>query len=338
MSQRYESGEKFLRVIQLFQRLSDTQTGLTTRQLADQLEVTTRTVQRYLSTLRDSAGIDIEEVDGRFRIGSRSRLPAMQLDHYQATELLLAVRAMQQMRSEQEPALIGALAQLARALSVPVVTRYLQGLIAAAERRPAGGERHQVERVVVDGFVLRRCVEVTYRDAEGRQTRRVLRPYFLEPRAESRTLYIFAHDDLSNEVRPFRIDRVQVARLLTDSFAVPDDFDIDAVVSGSWGIWQAPGQDDVHLRFDRAIAERAREALGHRVAEVSERDDGDIDVHIRVASEVEMRAWVLGWGGSVEVIAPLSLRQHIAATLRLGAARYPAHGTIPPTVPPGGSQ
>lgn len=324
MGQRYESGEKFLRVIQLFQRLSDTQAGLTTRQLADDLEVTTRTVQRYLSTLRDSAGIDIEEIDGRFRIGSRSRLPAMQLDHYQATELLLAVRAMQQIRSEQEPALIGALAQLARALSVPVVTRYLQGLIAAAERRPARGPRHGIERVIVDGFVLRRCVEVDYRDAEGRDTRRVLRPYFLEPRAESRTLYIFAHDDLSDEVRPFRIDRVRDAHLLATTFTVPDDFDIDAVVSGSWGIWQAPGQDEVLLRFDGAIVERAREALGHRAAEVTERADGGIDVRIRVASEVEMRSWVLGWGGAVEVLAPDSLREHVASALRQGAALYEA--------------
>ncbi|MBJ7595640.1 MAG: transcriptional regulator [Candidatus Dormibacteraeota bacterium] len=322
MSQRYESGEKFLRVIQLFQRLSDTQAGLTTRQLADQLEVTTRTVQRYISTLRDSAGIDIEEVDGRFRIGSRSRLPAMQLDRYQATELLLAVRAMQQMRSEQAPALIGALAQLARALSVPVVTRYLQGLIAASERRPAHGERQEVERVIVDAFVRRQGVAVTYRDAEGRETQRVLSPYFLEPRAESRTLYIFAHDDLSGEVRPFRLDRVRDARLLPQTFTVPEDFDIDAVVSGSWGIWQAPGQDDVVLRFDSAIAERAREALWHRGAEITERDDGGMDARMRVASEVEMRSWVLGWGGSVEVIAPPSLREHIAATLAQGAARY----------------
>ena len=322
MSQRYESGEKFLRVIQLFQRLSDTQAGLTTRQLADQLEVTTRTVQRYISTLRDSAGIDIEEVDGRFRIGSRSRLPAMQLDHYQATELLLAVRAMQQMRTEQEPALIGALAQLARALSVPVVIRYLQGLIAASERRPARGPRYEVERVIVDAFVRRQRVEVTYRDAEGRETRRVLSPYFLEPRAESRTLYIFAHDELSGEVRPFRIDRVRDARLLPQTFTVPDDFDIDAVVSGSWGIWQAPGQDDVVLRFDSAIAERAREALWHRGAEITESDDGAIEARMRVASEVEMRSWVLGWGGSVEVIAPPSLRTHIATTLARGAERY----------------
>ncbi|HEY8755189.1 MAG TPA: transcriptional regulator [Candidatus Dormibacteraeota bacterium] len=324
MTQRYESGEKFLRVIQLFQRLSDTQAGLTTRQLAEQLEVTTRTVQRYISTLRDSAGIDIEEVDGRFRIGSGSRLPAMQLDHYQATELLLAVRAMQQMRTEQEPALVGALAQLARALNVPVVTRYLQSLIAASERRPVRGSRHGVERVIVDSFVRRQSVEVTYRDAEGRQTRRVLRPYFLEPRAESRTLYIFAHDELSGEVRPFRIDRVRDARLLPQTFTVPEDFDIDAVVSGSWGIWQAPGQDDVVLRFDRAIAERAREALWHRGATITERDDGDIEARIAVASEVEMRSWVLGWGGSVEVIEPSSLREHVAATLRRGAQRYPA--------------
>ena len=322
MSQRYESGEKFLRVIQLFQRLSDTQAGLTTRQLADQLEVTTRTVQRYISTLRDSAGIDIEEADGRFRIGSRSRLPAMQLDHYQATELLLAVRALQQMRFEQSPALIGALAQLARALSVPVVTRYLQGLIAASERRPAQTARYHVERVIVEAFVRRQSIEVAYRGAEGRETIRVLRPYFLEPRAETRTLYIFAYDEVSAEVRPFRIDRVREARLLAVPFTVPDDFDIDAVVSGSWGIWQAPGQDDVILRFDSAIAERAREALWHRGAAVTDLDDGAIEARIAVASEVEMRSWVLGWGGTVEVIAPPSMREHVADALRRGAQRY----------------
>ncbi len=278
-------------------------------------------MQRYISTLRDSAGIDIEEVDGRFRIGSRSRLPAMQLDHYQATELLLAVRAMQQMRSEQEPALIGALAQLARALSVPVVTRYLQGLIAASERRPARGERHEVERVIVDAFVRRRSVEVAYRDAEGRETRRVLSPYFLEPRAESRTLYIFAHDDLSGEVRPFRIDRVRSARLLAQTFTVPDDFDIDAVVSGSWGIWQAPGQDDVVLRFDRAIAERAREALWHRGAEITERDGRR---HRGAAARGQRGGDALVGAGLGRLgrgdRASRRCAQHVAATLRAGRA------------------
>ena len=86
----YEKGEKEYRVIKLFTRLCETEVGLTTRQLADELEVNTRTVQRYVATLRDNAGIDIEETDGRWRIGKRSLLPPLQLDHYQATLLLVA--------------------------------------------------------------------------------------------------------------------------------------------------------------------------------------------------------------------------------------------------------
>jgi predicted DNA-binding transcriptional regulator YafY len=81
----YEKGEKQLRVIKLFARLCETEVGLTTRQLAEELEVDPRTIQRYVATLRDSAGIDIEETESRWRIGKRSRLPPLQLDHYQAT-------------------------------------------------------------------------------------------------------------------------------------------------------------------------------------------------------------------------------------------------------------
>ena len=94
----YEKGEKELRVIKLFTRLCETEVGLTTRQLADELEVNPRTVQRYVATLRDNAGIDVEETAGRWRIGKGSLLPPLQLDHYQATLLLVALRLLQQLR------------------------------------------------------------------------------------------------------------------------------------------------------------------------------------------------------------------------------------------------
>src|SRR5207244_6344759 len=117
----YEPGEKFLRVFQLFTRLSETDAGLTTAHLAAELEVTTRTVQRYIATLRDSAGIDIEDNAGRFRIGAGTRLPPLTLDRYQATLLLVALRLLHQLRTEQDPATVGALAQLSRALRGPLV-------------------------------------------------------------------------------------------------------------------------------------------------------------------------------------------------------------------------
>ena len=323
MSGRYEAGEKFLRVIQLFQRLSDTEVGLTTAQLAEELEVTTRSVQRYIATLRDSAGIDIVELDGRFRIGDFSKLPPMQLDHYQATALLVAVRLLYKMRpAEQDPALIGALAQLARALRVPVVNRYLEAIIAAAEAQPQHDDRWAVDRAISDGFVRRQVVAIAYRDAQGKESRRSIRPYFLEPRPEGRTIYLFALDERTDEVRSFRMDRITEARVIGPEFTVPDDFDIDAMLQSAWGIWHGEPNDAVVLRFSPSVARRVHETPWHSSAELADLPDGGVEMKLAVASEVEMRPWVLGWGAAVEVLGPPSLRDHVAATMREGAARY----------------
>jgi predicted DNA-binding transcriptional regulator YafY len=318
----YEKGEKELRVIKLFARLCETEVGLTTHQLADELEVHPRTVQRYVATLRDRAGIDVEETDGRWRIGKRSLLPPLQLDHYQATLVLVALRLLQQMRTEQDPALIGALAHLSRALSVPIVSEYLRRTLAAAERRAPAVERIAVERAVIDGFVLHREVEVRYVDAKGNETKRDLRPYFIEPLAEGRHIYVFAYDSVSHEVRSFRLDRIRTARILPTSFTVPDDFDIDAVLGAAWAIWQGAGDDHVVIRFPAAARQWVDEALWPSGMRRTDLKNGGIEVQLDVASEVEMRPWLLRWGSNVEVLEPPSLRAHMAETLAAAAALY----------------
>jgi predicted DNA-binding transcriptional regulator YafY len=318
----YEAGEKFSRVFQLLVRLSETQTGLTTQQIADELEVTRRTAQRYIATLRDSVGIDIEESGGRWRIGGGTRLPALQLDRYQATQLLIALRLLHQLRTEQDPALIGALAQLARALRVQLVSRYLERTLQHAEHRPVNQQRLAMERKIIDAFVESRSVEVRYVDASGHESRRVLQPYFLEPSAEGRHLYVFARDSLSKEVRSFRLDRITDARVLPETFEVPADFDIDTLISGSWGVWQSETPDDVVLMFTEEAARWVWEARWHPTARIEQLTDGRIQVRLQVASEQEMRPWVLRWGPLVEVVEPPSLRHFIADAHRRAAALY----------------
>jgi proteasome accessory factor B len=322
MPAKYERGEKLTHVIQVYERLCHTETGLTTVQLADELEVTQRSVQRYISTLRNSVGLDIEEEDGRYRMGRASRLPPMQLDRYQAMALLVALRLLHQMTPDHSPAVVGAYAELARALHNPLVTRVVAATIEAAEERPPNPQRRQIERIVIDGLVQGRVVEITYTDAKGQASRRAIRPYFLEPRPEGRTVYVFALDESSREVRSFRIDRIGEARLLPSPFQVPEDFDIDSLVASSWGIWQGPGRDEVLLRFAAEVARRVRETVWHRSAELTDLGDGGIEMRLVVASEMEMRPWVMGWGANVEVLAPASLREHVAETMRCGAAIY----------------
>ena len=318
----YESGEKFTRVMQLFRRLCDTETGVTTKQLAEELEVNQRTVQRYVQMLRDSAGIDIEERDTRLHIGPGTRLPAMQLNRYQATLLLVALRLLQQLRPEHDPDMVGALAQLSRALRVPLVTRHLEQTLRTVEERPHNTERTQVERTVIDGFVGSRELEVTYVDGAGRETRRTLQPYFVEPSSQGRHIYVFAHDSMSTEVRPFRLDRIRSARLLPATFRTPDDFDIDRVISTSWGVWQSERPDHVVLRF---TAEGARLLAQMRVqpnAQLVAIAEGGVEMRVDVASEVEMRPWVLGWGPLVTVSEPASLRDFVAGAATRVAALY----------------
>ena len=324
MSARYESGEKFVRVMQLLTRLSDTATGVSTKQLAEELEVSMRTVQRYVAVLRDQLGMDIDESGDRLRIGEGSKLPPLQLDRYSATMLLVALRLLHQLRTEHDPALVAALAQLSRALRVPLVSRYLQRTLANAEARPENSERRRVERAVIDGFVDSRAVEVRYVDGTGNESKRVLHPYFVEPAPEGRNLYVFAHDELSRSVRAFRMDRIRDARALTQTFTVPEDFDVDEVVRGSWGIWLGGGQDQVVLRFAPEARRLVAETRWHESAVLTELPGGSTEVRLTVASEMEMRPWVLRWGALVEVLAPASLRSFVAGSMQRAAALYDA--------------
>ncbi len=324
MPSQYESGEKFIRVIQLYQRLCDTTVGLTTQQLSDELEVSPRSVQRYIATLRDSVGIDIEDADGRWKMGAYSKLPAMQLDRYQAVSLLVALRLLHKMRQDHDPGLVGALAQIARALTLPTVTEYVEQTIADAERRPTRQERRAVERAVIDALVDRTQIEIKYRDSQGRDSTRTVEPYFIEPRPEGRSLYIFAFDHASGEVRSFRMDRIVQVRQTGIPFEARVHFDVGELTAQSWGIWLGTDgePEEVRLRFAKEIAWKVRDAVFHNSAVLEEESDGSLLVTLRVTSSVEMRPWILGWGGDVEVLAPEQLREAIARSVREASARY----------------
>jgi predicted DNA-binding transcriptional regulator YafY len=86
----YSTGDKFIRVIDLLDRLGNTRVGLTTAELAEAFEVNVRSAQRYIRQLRDDVGLDIVAVDGRYKLGEGTRLPALQLDRDQATALLIS--------------------------------------------------------------------------------------------------------------------------------------------------------------------------------------------------------------------------------------------------------
>jgi predicted DNA-binding transcriptional regulator YafY len=321
----YQRGDKFLRVISLFDSLHATHVGKTTQELADELGVDVRSVQRYIAQMQD-AGLDIErDTHNRYRVGEASRLPAMQFTKPEGVAVLIALRLLQQMRTAHDDALVGAVGRLAKAMRIETVTSYLGTMLESAEGQPEAGALQRIENVVVMCFVDRIPCEIEYENVEGETSRRLIRTYFLEPRPESRTVYVYALDSKSSALRWFRMDRIRAARevRIEGRYEVPADFDINDVTRSSWGVWQ-PGDElqEVVLRFKPEIVSRVRQSSWHPSATLNDLPDGGIELRLRVASEVEMRPWVLGWGSLVEVIQPRSLREHVAESMRAGARMY----------------
>jgi predicted DNA-binding transcriptional regulator YafY len=151
-----------------------------------------------------------------------------------------------------------------------------------------------------------------------------VRPYFLEPDAALRSVYLIGFDEPAGAMRTYKVERIRSATLTTDRYEIPDDFDPDAWLANSWGIWSSEGTPAVaiRLRFDASVAHRVREAVWHRSQVLTELDTGGLELAVTVAGIVEIQSWILSWGGAVEVLEPGELREAVAASVRQARARY----------------
>src|SRR2546421_313802 len=147
------------------------------------------------------------------------------------------------------------------------------------------------------------------------------RTYFLEVSRSKPASYVIAHDDLSGALRTFKLERVVAAEILEESYAIPDDFDPYVYLSSAWGVMDEV-EVEVRLRFSPAVASRVKESVWHHSQRTEDMPDGGCELTMRVGGIKEVRAWVLGWGGDVEVLAPPSLRDEVRAQAQRMLERY----------------
>ena len=74
--------------------------------------------------------------------------------------------------------------------------------------------------------------------------------------------------------------------------------------------------ETVKLRFAPELAMIAEETIWHPSQVMEPQPDGSVLVTMRLAINVQLQAFILGWGEEVEVLEPESLRKDIAHTTR----------------------
>ncbi len=266
----------------------------------------------------------IQVSPGRWRIDRRKYLSHVRLSLDEALVLYLAISKMGRHTMVADRDVSSAMEKIADALQQPmtanVVTRAAHVMRRSRQARQAGLMR-KLARAWSEG----RKVEITYQSMR-RKRPRVYRisPYLIEPAVWSEGSYLIGYSDHHREVRSFRIERIDQARLLRQSFEVPEDFDEDALFEHAWGNWSSDAEPvQVALRFRPGpAARRVQESVWHHSQQIETDGEGGCVLRLKVANTFELRPFIRGWGEGCEVLEPKELRDGIAGELQRAAANY----------------
>jgi len=277
--------------------------------LAERLGVDERTVRRYADHLLDLE-VPIESVRGRyggFRLAPGFRMPPLMLTDEEALAVLLGL-----VRTSH-PAGEAAAAKVRRVLPKTLAGR-LEALFGTAEFTSPGGEGPTPETPVMlrlaEAARQRRAALIGYTDRGGRRSDRTVHPYGLV--AHRGRWYLTGADDVSGEVRTFRLDRIASVRLGEETFTAPPGFEPAAAVLA--GLAGTPWRHRVVVRVRGGADEvAARLPRGLATIEPAEGEEGCVLVRLRAERLDWLPGLLGGLGLPFTVEEPAELRDAVRA-------------------------
>ncbi|MDQ0990797.1 YafY family protein [Streptomyces sp. V3I7] len=320
--------------------LLQTRGRMTARQLADELEVSVRTVYRDMESLA-AAGVPVygdPGHEGGYQLvdGYRTRLTGLTPDEAEA----LFLAGLPGAAADLGLGAVLATAQLKLTAALPAELRERSGELRQRFHLDTSGWYAEPDATphlaaVTDAVWRQRRIRIRYRRWRAPQeVSRTLAPYGLV--LKSGRWYLVAArpggpDDPKDAqaCRTYRVSQILRIQVLDDAFTRPDGFDLAA----HWRDYLADfdarrhrGEATVRLSprilsrlpdlLEPALARAARDSAGSPDAE------GRVEVVIPVESVDHTAAQLLRLGADAEVLAPAELRAHMAETATSLAALY----------------
>ena len=298
---------------------------LTAAQIADELEVSVRTVYRDVESLHE-AGIPLFGDAGhrggyQLLDGYRTRLTGLSADEARA----LFLSGLPGPASDLGLGPVLAAAQLKLLAALPPELSEQAGRVRFYLDAPGwysddydAGEVPLLPAVASAAW-RGRVLQVRYRRwKEPTDVDRRLEPYGLVLKAGR--WYLVAGPG----PRTYRVDQILELRVLDEEFAVPAGFDLARYWQGYLEEFRAfLHRGDAVVRLAPAAAARLSGAAARALAETGVPEAGGwIRAVVPIESVEQACREFLGFGAEVEVLEPVALRDRLAATARAIAALY----------------
>jgi len=300
--------------------------GIQAKELANIFGRTPRTIQRDICDLR-KYGFFIDSSTGAAG-GFRSRgsyfLKPLVLSGEEALAIFVASRVL----LEQKGFLFRTDLESALAKISQVIREKDKDFFKSLEPRTSVVVKHikdyypwgevfaEINRAILDRVII----EITYDSYNsGTVSARKVNPYHIMFREGC--WYLIAYCHRREEIRIFRVDRIENLRRTDKQFPSPEDFSLQEYFKSSWQMGKGEPVT-VRVYFESPVSRLIRENTWHPTQEIEELEGGSLIYTVRVEGTFEIRQWILGWGAAAECLAPEGLREEIGRELGKMAEKY----------------
>jgi predicted DNA-binding transcriptional regulator YafY len=125
------------------------------------------------------------------------------------------------------------------------------------------------------------------------------------------------------DVRTMHLHRIQTAQRIDKEAVIPEGFSLDEyLATGVFGYRRDVGTIRIKALFEKDATIHLEETPLSADQQLTEQPDGDVLVEASVADTGQLRWWLLGFGGRVEVLEPQGLRDELKGHAERMAGRY----------------
>lgn len=149
---------------------------------------------------------------------------------------------------------------------------------------------------------------------------RMIDPYVLT--AFEGSWYLLGRDRVSNKMRLFKLCRMRNPQMMSQKFTMPADFDVEEHYDKSLGVMISDGDFEVEVELSAWLTAILDERRGRAWRSWTKLKDGRSIVRMQLSCLEEVQRWVLGWGKQVKVRKPKALRNFVRDTSAAVTAMY----------------
>ena len=285
------------------------------RKLADELEVSTKTIQRDIDFMRDRLGLPIEYDQLHFGFVYTepvTHFPNIEVSEGQVVALFVAQKALEQYRGTSfEKPLRTAFEKITEGLKDTIKFQW-GDVDSAISFRGLGTSVADLEmfetvsRAVLDSHEL----DFAYKKLGGtRHEARRVQPYHLG--CVENQWYLFGFDLARQQLRTFALPRMRAVKTTKMRFRRPADFSIAKHLGDSFGVFKGKARHRVRIRFDAFASQLVAERQWHPSQKINRLPGGESELTMTLGSLEEIERWVLSWGGHARVQEPVELKRMI---------------------------